>query len=193
MHFPLTQWTLLAQASLNGDPRAGKALEEFFLAYRGPVMAILRYRGEPEERVEDLSQDFFLHLLKHSSLRRADRTEGRFRSYLSAALTHFLADDRKRNHAAKRGGGTTPLSLDAIGDPREELTVENNGGDLYLDRVWALHMMKRALDATAREWSRGEKAARFAVLRAFLPGAAESISQQEAAVRLGISDTALRT
>jgi len=193
MQFPVTQWTLLAQATLNGDTAAGKALEEFLLSYRAPVMAMVRYRGVPEDRVEDLTQDFLLHLMKHSTLRRADPGEGRFRSYLSGALTNFLADDAKRNHAAKRGGGTPLESLDADGALTNRLAAEDGGIALFLDRMWALHLITRALDATAREWSRAGKAARFAVLRSFLPGSVEFLTQQEAANRLGLSDTALRS
>lgn len=193
MDFPATHWTMLAQAALSGDTAAGKALEEFCLNYRGPVMTLLRRRGLPEARVEDLVQDFFLQLMKNSSLQRADRETGRFRTWLSGALTKFLADDVKRNHAAKRGGGAAPLSLDAEDALTVRLAADDSGAGLHLDREWALHLMTRALDTAAREWSRGEKAARFAVLRAFLPGATESLTQQEAAARLGLSDTALRS
>src|SRR5436190_23444592 len=73
MEFPTTHWTMLAQATLHGDTSAGKALEEFVLSYRAPVLALLRRRGVPDVHVEDLTQEFFLQLMKNSSLKRADR------------------------------------------------------------------------------------------------------------------------
>src|SRR6187402_1710593 len=113
MEFPTTHWTQLAQATLNGDTAASEALGQFFLNYRAPVVASLHRRGLPEARVEDMAQDFFLQLMKRSALKRADRDMGRFRAYLSGALTKFLADDVDRNHTQKRGGGIAPVSLDA--------------------------------------------------------------------------------
>jgi DNA-directed RNA polymerase specialized sigma24 family protein len=194
MQFPVTQWTLLAQASLNGDAEAQQSLEMFCERYRAPVVALLRRRGVMESRVEDLTHDFFIQLMKSSALKRADRSQGSFRNFLSAILSQFLADDVKRNHALKRGGGAAPLSLDAQdGAAAAEVSSANGDSDLYLDHDWALHLITRALDNVAAEWNRAGKAARFAVLRAFLPGAVEVITQQEAAVRLDMSDTALRS
>jgi RNA polymerase sigma-70 factor (ECF subfamily) len=192
MEFPSTQWTLLAKATLHGDTAAGDALGAFVANYRQPVIALLRRRGLAESRVEDLVQDFFLQLMESSALRRADGSRGRFRSYLGGALTRFLADDAGHNGAQKRGGGIAPLSLDAslfesgLADPQEA------DSSLSLDREWALHLMTRALDAVAEEWKRRGKQDRFAVLRAFLPGSSEALTQQDAAVRLGLSDGALR-
>jgi DNA-directed RNA polymerase specialized sigma24 family protein len=193
MQFPVTQWTLLAQASLNGDAEGRKSLETFCERYRAPVMALLRRRGVMESRVEDLTHDFFLQLMKSSALKRADQEKGSFRSYLNGALTKFLADDVKRNHAAKRGGGEVPLSLDAEESHGANLMTDNASDILGLDREWALNLMTRALDKVAEEWTRPGRSKRYAVLRAFLPGATEVITQQEAALRLDMSDAALRS
>src|SRR5688572_24243653 len=108
MQFPVTQWTLLAQASLHGGPEEQQALETFCLQYRGPVLALLRSRGVGESRAEDLVHDFFIQLMKSSALKRADRNIGPFRHFLRGMLTKFLADDADRNGALKRGGGISP-------------------------------------------------------------------------------------
>lgn len=192
MDFPSTHWSMLAQATLHGDTAAGEALGAFVANYRQPVMAQLRRRGLPESRVEDLVHDFFLQLMESSSLKRADGERGRFRSYLSGALTRFLADDAGYNCAQKRGGGIPPLSLDAPQDQAFVPLAPETDTTLFLDLDWALHLMTRALDAVADQWIQRGKAARFAVLRAFLPGATETLSQQEAALRLGLTDGALR-
>lgn len=192
MQFPVTQWTLLAQASLNGDAEAQQSLETFCEQYRAPVMALLRSRGVMESRIEDLTHDFFLQLMKSSALKRADRSIGPFRQYLSGMLTKFLADDADRNGAAKRGGGETPLSLDAGDGLTEHIADHSPDIALQLDREWALHLVARALGAVRRRWEALEKPERFAVLRSFLPGAMELISQQEAAARLGLTVEAFR-
>jgi DNA-directed RNA polymerase specialized sigma24 family protein len=53
---------------------------------------------------QDLTQDFFVHLLEKGTLDRADQQRGRFRSFLLGALDHFLAHAAERARAGKRGG-----------------------------------------------------------------------------------------
>ena len=192
MDFPSTQWSLLAKASLNGDTTAHLSMETFCQQYRAPVMAVLRSRGVVESRVEDLTHDFFLQLMKSSALKRADRNLGPFRNFICGALTKFLADDSDRNGAAKRGGGVPPLSLDGDDGVANNVSDHQSGVALHLDRQWALHLVARALESVRKRWLQLEKPERFAVLRAFLPGAMELLSQQEAAARLALTDEAFR-
>src|SRR5437588_4079337 len=112
MDFPSTMWSDIAVATLSGDTRAAQALENFCQRYREPVRQFIRLRGWDESGAEDLTHEFFLHLMQQSSLKRADRTRGRFRSFLLGALARFLHDERDRRHALKRGSGQKPDSLD---------------------------------------------------------------------------------
>jgi DNA-directed RNA polymerase specialized sigma24 family protein len=192
MDFPTTQWTQLAHASLHGDAEAGRALEEFCASYRAPIIRVLRTRGVLENCVEDLAHDFMLHLMRHSALKKADRERGRFRQFVSGALTHFLHHDARSNQAQKRGGGVAPLCLD---ENLEEAAQGPNGdaGDLVLDREWAVHLIDSAVGDVEQEWTATGKAERFAALRTFLPGASQPADYEEAARLTSLSDTALRT
>jgi len=189
MDFPSTQWTELARATLHGDSAAGMALADFCRNYRRPVMQYLRWRGAPENRVEDLTHDFLVHLLEHSALRRADRAKGRFRSYLCAALVRFMSNDAKLNGALKRGGGAEHISLDNVA----ELPQPSASETIFLDREWALNLMEQAVEDMETEWTASGKAARFAALRRFLPGATLPADYPEAARVTGLPDAALRT
>lgn len=193
MEFPSTQWTQLARATLHGDSAAGMALADFCRNYRRPVMQYLRWRGVPENRVEDLTHDFLLHLLEHSALKRADRERGRFRSYLCAALVRFMSNDAKLNGAIKRGGGVEHISIDLAGDSGAELLQPAASETLFLDREWALNLMERALEDVEREWNGHRKTGRFGALRPFLPGAMQPADYPEAARLSGISEASLRT
>jgi DNA-directed RNA polymerase specialized sigma24 family protein len=193
MDFPTTHWTLLAQASLNGDTTANKALESFCQRYREPIVKLLRWKGIIENRVEDMTHDFFLELMQHSSLKRANPESGRFRNFLCGALGNFLSNDARRNQSQKRGGGNELLSLDAESQLGTDLVSGQGDAELVLDREWAIHLITRSLARVAEQWQGPQKAARFAVLRAFLPGATEVISQADAAQKLGISEVACRS
>src|SRR5215212_4913074 len=109
MYFPTTHWSLLAKASLSGQMPAREALEELCRRYWSPLRQFIRWRGYTESEADDLTQEFVLHLLKHSTLNKADRLRGRFRSFLLGALTRFLADERDRRQAQKRGRGLAHL------------------------------------------------------------------------------------
>lgn len=184
---------MLAEATLHGDASAQDSLESFCRLYRPPVMAFMRKRGVLESRVEDLAQDFFLQLMESSALKRADRGAGRFRSFICGALVKFLADDADRNRAQKRGGGVSPLSMDADSGIAGNVLADESEAAYVLDREWALHLVARALERVRQRWESLEKPERFMVLRAFLPGAMEIISQSEAAARLGLTDVAFRS
>ena len=53
----------------------------------------------------DLTQGFFTRLLEKNDLATADRTRGRFRSWLLGCMKHYLANEHDRATAQKRGGG----------------------------------------------------------------------------------------
>lgn len=90
---------------MTGDTAARPALEALCRAYWYPVYAFLRRRGIPPADAEDSTQSFFLHLLERDVLGRADPQRGRFRSFLLACLNHYVADERDKARAQRRGGG----------------------------------------------------------------------------------------
>jgi len=123
MEFPATQWTMLALATLNGDGAGRQALAAFHRQYRGPVVEFLRRRGLAPPDAEDTAHGFFVHLMEKAALRRADSTRGRFRSFLLGALVRHLAHEREAKAAAKRGGGTAVVSLEAVSAIGDEPAV----------------------------------------------------------------------
>ena len=187
MEFPTTPWTVLAGATLHGDEIAAAVLERFYVLYHRPVLAVVIARGMNAEAARDITQAFFLQLMEHGVLRRAEREKGRFRSFLCGALRHFMADDYDRNTAAKRGGGAVLLPLAAC-DGMNEPAVEDEAHQF--DRAWALAIMERAL-ADAEAFLAPEV---FAAVKAFLPGSqAPPSGAAAAAAAAGLSEEALRS
>jgi len=193
MNFPTTHWSLLARATLNNDPAGRQALGEFHRKYRKPIVAFLHRRGLPPHDAEDLAQGFFVHLMEKATLRRADATRGRFRSFLLGALVRHLVQDRVQRDAAKRGGGVTPVSLDTMADGTAELAV-GPAELLAYDRDWAMELLQRALDSVTGEFRQRGRDADFVVLRAYLPGSMPPVpSYEESAARLGLGLGAFKT
>lgn len=110
--FATTHWSVVLQAGQPGAPGYQQALETLCRGYWFPLYAYLRRHGYDSHQAEDYTQAFFCKVLEKQVLRLADSKRGRFRSFLLATLKNFLADERDRARAQKRGGGRKLLSID---------------------------------------------------------------------------------
>ena len=95
----------MSAASAKSTAEVRTALEELYRVYCYPIYAFIRRRGYGRQDAQDLTQDFFVHLLEKGTLGRANQKRGRFRNFLLGALKHFLANAAERAGAGKRGGG----------------------------------------------------------------------------------------
>jgi RNA polymerase sigma-70 factor (ECF subfamily) len=185
MYFPTTHWTLLARATLSGESAGRQALEDLCRRYWSPLFQFIRVRGHTEAEAKDLTQEFLLHLLEHSTLQRADRSRGRFRSFLCGALVRFLADAYDKNRAQKRGGQAVHTSLD---DPKAQAEgVATPQETIHFDRAWAVAILRTSLARAQKEYAESGREAVFVKLRLFLPGAGEPPSYEQAAAQCNLS------
>lgn len=187
--FTTTHWSVVLSAGDHESPQAADALERLCRTYWYPLYAYVRRDGSSPEDAQDLTQAFFARFLQKDYLADVRREKGRFRSFLLASLRHFLADERDRSRAIKRGGGRTLLSLDAqdaegryLLEPQDELTAEK-----VFERRWALTVLDSVRVRLREEYARASKAERFAVLESFLPGEQANCTYAQAASRLGIA------
>jgi RNA polymerase sigma-70 factor (ECF subfamily) len=90
--FPSTGWTLIRVVQDQAHPERPAALDRFARLYRKPVFCFLRAAGRPAPEAEDLTQEFFLHLLQGNWIHKADPQRGQFRTFLRMHLRSFLAD-----------------------------------------------------------------------------------------------------
>lgn len=190
--FPTTHWSLLAKASLDGNTEGRKALEELCRRYWEPVRQFIRNRGVSEAEAQDLTQDFILHVLEKSVFSRADRLQGRFRSFLLGALVRFLSDKADRRDALKRGGGVPHISFDSD-DPTARVPSASNQDASVFDREWALTILETAFDRVRHEYSAAARDGAFVVLKSFLPGATKPPSYEQAARQMGVTVAAFKS
>jgi RNA polymerase sigma-70 factor (ECF subfamily) len=195
-NFAATRWTLILRAR-GETPEARAALSELCEAYYQPVLRFLRREGREEDAARELTQEFFARVLAGSGFDAADPERGRFRSYVLGALKHFLADQRKHGQRLKRGGGIAQASLDETGpdDDSSPLQIADTAlptPEVFFDREWALAMIGRAMSVLEREFAASGKADQFNTLKPWLMGEAPSMSQADAARRLGQSEGAVK-
>lgn len=192
MGFPTTRWTLLAEATLNGDAAGREALGRLCEMYRRPVMVYLEARGLGREEAQDAAQDFFLKLVERRIWKRADHARGRFRTFLLSILNHLMMQGERNKHRQKRGGGAKPESLDALQEQGQEIANgEMPESDLF-DREWAFTLVANAVTAIEAEFGERGQQREFDWLRRFLPGAEPPPAYELSARELGLSLPALK-
>jgi RNA polymerase sigma factor (sigma-70 family) len=194
--FAPTRWTQVLQAK-GESAEAQTALAELCAAYWQPVFCFLRREGRDEEAARDLTQEFFRRLLARHGLDTIDPRRCRFRSFLLGAVKHFLADERDRANAAKRGGGQPTVSLNAgvVDNTTMELQIPDPAGstpDSVLDRQWALTLVERAVGGLAAEFMAAGKEEQFDALKPWLLGELECASQAETGRHLGMTEGAVK-
>ena len=186
--FATTLWTVVLQAGSAETTASRQALEWLGQAYWYPLYAHIRRRGHPPQDAQDLVQGFFASLIERSPFGRLTADRGRFRSFLLAALGNYLADERDRRHAAKRGGGQTLLSLDetTAEDRYAFEPAASTSPEKDFDRRWAHSVLERALDALAQEQAAAGKQRVFERLRVFLTDATGRSDYTESAEELKV-------
>jgi len=192
-NFPTTQWGLVTASSAEEAAEARAAFEELYRLYCYPVYAFIRRSGYGRQDAQDLTQDFFVHLLEKSTLGRADPQRGRFRTFLLGTLEYFLANAAERASAAKRGGGCQWVFLDDDSADNDYQLVASKGltAEKLFETRWAATLIEATL-ARLRAELPESKGRVFEKLQGFLLGREEA-SYQQVANTLNLSLGALKT
>jgi RNA polymerase sigma factor (sigma-70 family) len=175
-------------------PDAQTALAKLCRIYWYPLYAYVRREGCSAPDAQDLTQEFFARLLEKNYLAQVERQKGKFRSFLLAALRHFLSDQRDRARAAKRGGGADCISLDAqTAEQRYRLEpMDRMDAEKIYERRWAMTLLEQALTRLRDEASAAGKTEQFERLRSFVAGESD-ISCGEAADQLRLTESAVKS
>lgn len=193
--FPATRWSLVLRAgSSDSGWQQREALESLCLNYWLPVYGYVRRLGNSAENAQDLTQEFFLHVLSGTFLMRANPERGRFRSFLLGALKNYLNDARDRERAVKRGGGAELLPLDfefgeasLLREPSHSETPER-----VFQRRWARAVLDAALARLREEFVLQGKARLFDNLKVHLSSAPPT-GAANAPDDLGLTESAVKS
>ena len=193
--FVTTHWSVVLTAATHNDTtRTRDALARLCQTYWYPLYAHVRRRGYSAHDAQDLTQAFFAQLFERQSLASAIPERGRFRSFILAALNHFLANEWKKGMAQKRGGGGQNLSLDwAAAEQRFDLEPATQATpDKLFEKQWALTLLAEVLNRLEHEFQTEGKADLFAALKQTLMGVRESQPYAGLARSLGMNESAVK-
>src|SRR5207302_912764 len=191
--FTTTHWSVVLTAQ-DESPAAHEALEKLCRVYWRPIYSFLRRQGSGPEEAEDITQGFFASLLEHRNLNAVRKEQGRLRSYLLGALKYFLANERRRGMAIKRGKGQRLIPLEELrADERVEMEpADPVTAELIYERRWASTVLERVLNLLKDEYRKAGNAALFDLLKELLPGEPDAPSQKDVAAQLGMTENAVR-
>jgi len=151
-HFPTTEWTRMLT-----HPQRQRILAELCRDYWKPVYCYLRTMGFGNEQTKDLVQGFFTDkVLGQDFVQRADRTRGRFRSFLLRSV---------RNYA---------ISVQRSSKPHDTLEESQRPHDAPVDpesefnRAWADQLLQDVLQELEEECRQRNKMTHWHVFRDWL-------------------------
>ncbi len=192
--FATTHWSVVLAAAGQQTPEGDIALERLCRTYWYPLYAYVRREGYSPDDAQDLTQGFFAQLLARHSLAHVAPEKGRFRSFLLAAMRHFLSVERERARAIKRGGNAQILSLDAQeAETRYRLEpVDRLDAEKIYEHRWAMTLLEQAVVRLREESAAAGKTELVERLRGFVAGDRE-VTCGAAAVELGMSESAVKS
>ena len=168
-------WRLDREAAAPESAR--NALAQLCGTYWAPLYGFIRSRGYSVHDAQDLTQGFFCHLIEHQIYARADRTRGKFRSFLLASVKHFLNDAYGRARALKRGGDCEFLPLHDEQAQAAEASFcrstapgMDTAEDRLFERQWAETLIDATLGALGAEFEAEGKGALYRSLEVFVGG-----------------------
>jgi DNA-directed RNA polymerase specialized sigma24 family protein len=193
--FATTHWSMVAQSALTNVPEAENALAKLCETYWPPIYSFIRRRGYSPADAQDLTQSFFAFFLRTKAYARTDRLHGKFRSFLLASVKNFLADNRDRDQAIKRGGNYQFVFLDqetaeVFYDPA---SASDSSAEHLFELRWAKTLTGGALNTLRKELQAEGKLQLFEQLKNFLTGGSVLPSYDDAAARAGLPRATVKT
>jgi RNA polymerase sigma-70 factor (ECF subfamily) len=191
--FTTTHWSVVLKAGDGASPLAFAALDQLCRAYWFPLYVYVRRQGFDPPEAQDVTQGFFEQFISKEFLKHVDPNKGRFRSFLLAALKHYVLNHRKHAGRLKRGGDHVIVSFDAEmaetrfrAEPGAESTAER-----AFDRRWAMTVMERGLERLRAEHRATGKEPLFQALKKFISAEAAPGEYSELAPELGLTKNAV--
>jgi RNA polymerase sigma-70 factor (ECF subfamily) len=177
--FPSTHWSMVARARGN-QPESRLALGTLLRRYAPALKSyLLANHRVSEDRADDLLQGFMADkVLEQDLIRQADRSRGRFRTFLMTALNRYAISRVRGETAKKRSpGGRAVADADAALAAYPSPPMPDG-----FDVAWARQVLSLALEQMRGECDAGGRADVWGVFEARV---LEPMLRERAPVPLG--------
>ncbi len=146
--FLTTHWSLVDDIDTSNEQDKNRALLGLLLKrYWKPVYCYLRRKGYGNEQAKDLTQGFFYEVvLGRQLIEKAERSKGRFRSYLLVALNNYISAVHSSQTAQKRMPEGRLVPLDITDPPNFSRIVGNFTPEQSFDYAWVSALLEQVLE-----------------------------------------------
>ena len=152
IQFPVTDWTKIQYSVSYED-----VLNELCQKYWKPLYNYLRCKGFGNDKAKDIVQDFFTEkVLGHEFLQKADKSKGKFRTFLLVAIRNYAINLQKKDRMSVISG-LEPDEYAGTVDPEVEF-----------NRVWAEELLQEVLKELEIECQRKGKTVHWQIFREWL-------------------------
>jgi RNA polymerase sigma factor (sigma-70 family) len=147
--FPVTHLSLLRRVRSDDSETRARAQDALAAVYWTPIYTHVRlaHRQEPSD-AEDLTQGFFVEVLRRDLFARYDPERARFRTFVRRCVDSYVANAIQAERRQKRGGDQSFISIEAA-EAEERLTSEGRLATIEADaafhREWVRSVLVTAL------------------------------------------------
>ena len=144
--FQSTCLTELLNARTLDETRREEAVSVLIKKYWKPVYCYLRRKGYANEAAKDMAQGFFYEVvLGRDLIQKADKTRGKFRSFLLTALDRYTVDVYHKERASKRSPkrSIVPLETNDVDTLLE--TQSKSDPEQLFHYAWASEVLEQVL------------------------------------------------
>jgi len=161
--------------------------------YWHPLFLFVRSLGYGFEEAKDLIQEFFFRVVEKHYFDQVDKAKGRFRSYLLAAVKNFLANEWDKSHTIKRGRNIIHIPVDELLVAGDMHNYVKTDPELLYQRAWVNTLLERVLERLRIERTALGKEDQYNYLKFSLTADYEKIAYKEVAMKLSMTEGAVKT
>lgn len=119
--FHTTEWSAIELIRDGSKPSSAALINDLLRKYWKPVYCYLRRKGYNNEQAKDLTQGFFQEVvLGRSLIEHAEKSKGRFRTFLLTALQQYVAGVHRKQSTQKWSPKGNLIRLDEL-EPGEKI------------------------------------------------------------------------
>jgi hypothetical protein len=165
--FQTTHWSQISRARTNDADERKQIIDNLIRTYWKPVYCYLRCKGYRNEKAKDLTQGFFHEIvLERDLIRRADRSRGRFRTFVLTALDHYVSNEHRRETAAKRTPSSQAKGVDFEALPDLPVARFSSRPEQVFNYAWATTLLDEVVTEVKKSFCETGRTAYWEVFRA---------------------------
>jgi RNA polymerase sigma-70 factor (ECF subfamily) len=165
--FHTTCWTRIADIKTSDKHKEQLIINELLALYWKPVYCYLRHKGNNNEVAKDLTQGFFHEVvIGRSLIQQADKTKGKFRTFLLTALDRYARDVHQKETAGKRMPSGDIFSLEEFDTPEIPANIPDLTAEQGFHYAWITDLLDQVFSEVEQECLNTQKEIHWKVFSA---------------------------